>query len=103
MSCKRKNLNVQNAQVMVGATVTCRPATFPLPAVRARSVGRERRRGSERAVTPGQPLGFPRGSRRVVVIPVAMAAPITANKRCGAKLRAGSARGMACRQSRSTV
>jgi len=26
--------------------------------------------GSGRAVTPGQPLGFPRGSRRVVVIPV---------------------------------
>jgi len=35
--------------------------------VRARSVGRVWRRGSERAVTPGQPLGFPRGSRRVVV------------------------------------
>ena len=31
------------------------------------TVCRERRRGSARAVTPGQPLGFPRGSRRVVV------------------------------------
>ena len=86
------------------------------------------------AVTPGQPLGFPWGSRRVVVpaqppalgppvsraparacaplgggeppgvtgvvIPVVMAAPATANKGSGARLRAGSARGMACRPSR---
>jgi len=29
-----------------------------------------KRRGSERVVTPGQPLGFPRGSRAVVVIAV---------------------------------
>jgi hypothetical protein len=133
---------------MVGATVTCRPATPPLRAVRARSVGGVRRRGSGRAVTPGQPLGFPRGSRRVVVpaqppaprtpcprlraghplpikgtlgagvspplcgggppgvtgvvIPVLMAGPTTAGKRSVARLRAGSARGMACRQSRST-
>ena len=92
---------------------------------------REQRRGSGRAVTPGQPLGFPRGSRRVVVpaqppapraplrgvgrtpcpspplcgggplgvtgvvIAVLMAAPTTADKGSGAKLRAGSARGTA--------
>jgi hypothetical protein len=35
-----------------------------------------------------------------VVIPVVMTAPIMAGKRSGARLRAGSARGMACRQSR---
>jgi len=46
---------------MVRATVACRPATPPLRAVRAKC------RGSARAVTPGQPLGFPRGSRAVVV------------------------------------
>jgi hypothetical protein len=99
--------------------------------MRARSVGCVRRRGSERAVTPGKPLGFPKGSRRVVVpaqppvgrtpcpspghpsgvspplggggplgvtgvvIAVVMAAPITADKRSGARLWAGSARGMA--------
>ena len=60
-------------------------------------------RDSARAVTPGQPLGFPWGSWRVVVIPVVMAAPTTANKSNGARLRVGSARGMACRQSRSAV
>ena len=49
---------------MVGATGACRPATPPLRAVRAKC------RGNERTVTPGQPLGFPRGSRRVVVIAV---------------------------------
>jgi hypothetical protein len=43
-------------------------------------------------------------SRRVgVVIPVLMAAPATAGKGSGARLRAGSARGMACRPSRSAV
>jgi len=68
---------------MVGQSPAAHRATPPLRAVRARSVplirlfsrwvivirtvGRERRRGSGRAVTPGQPLGFPRGSRRVVV------------------------------------
>jgi hypothetical protein len=88
---------------MVGATVACRPATSPLRAVRARSVGRVWRRGSERAVTPGQPLGFPWGSRRVVVIPVVIAAPTTPDKSSGARLRAGSVRGMVCRQSRSAV
>ena len=31
------------------------------------------------------------------MIPVVMAAPITAGKRSGARLRAGSARGVACR------
>jgi len=45
----------------------------------------------------------PRTPLTGVVIPVVMAAPITADKGSGAKLRAGSARGMACRQSRSTV
>jgi len=54
-------------RVLVKATVACRPATFPLRAVRARSVGGVRRRGSGRAVTPEKPLGFPGGSRRVVV------------------------------------
>jgi hypothetical protein len=58
------------AQVLFGATVACRPATPPLRTVRARSVGRVRCRGSARVVTPGQPLGFPWGSRRVVVIAV---------------------------------
>ena len=38
-----------------------------------------------------------------VVIPVVMAAPTTADKGSGARLRAGSARGMACRPSRSTA
>ena len=46
----------------------------------------------------GGPLGV-----TGVVIPVVMAAPATADKGSGARLRAGSARGMACRQSRSTV
>jgi len=50
------------------------------------------------AVRGGGPLGV-----TGVVIPVVMAAPITANKSGGARLRAGSARGMACRPSRSTV
>ena len=44
---------------MVGATVACRPATPPLRAVRARSVGRVWRRGSERVVTPVSPWAFP--------------------------------------------
>jgi hypothetical protein len=38
------------------------------------------------------------GRRVVLVIPVVMAAPTTADKGSGARLRAGSARGMACRQ-----
>ena len=45
----------------------------------------------------------PRTPLTGVVIPVVMAAPTTANKGSVARLRAGSAWGMACRQSRSTV
>ena len=50
------------------------------------------------AVRGGGPLGV-----TGVVIAVVMAAPITADKGRSARLRAGSARGMACRQSHSTV
>jgi len=50
------------------------------------------------AVRGGGPLGV-----TGVVIAIVMAAPTTADKGSVARLRAGSARGMACRQSRSTV
>ena len=48
-------------QVLVKAAVAHCPASLPLRAVRAKC------RDSGRAVTPGQPLGLPRVSRRVVV------------------------------------
>jgi hypothetical protein len=83
----------ERAQVMVRAAVTCRPATPPLRAVRAQSVGGVRRRGSERVVTPGQPLGFPKGSRRVVV-------PRTPCPRLRAALRRRAAGRNGCGDSR---
>ena len=93
---------------MIRAAVTHRPATPPLRAVRAK------RRGSERAVTSGQPPGLsqgePEGGSQDTLQecgdcrPRSVAAPITAGKCSGATCgRAGSARGMACRRSRSSV
>jgi len=58
---------------------------------------REQRRGSGRAVTPGQPLGFPRGSRRVVVPaqPPAPRAPLRGVGRTPCpRLRAGHPSGV---------
>jgi len=60
------------------------------------------RAGHPSGVSPPLCGGGPLGVTGVAT-PVVMAAPITADKSSVARLWAGSARGMACRQSRSTV